>query len=78
MGMMPLGLVVDVEKRKRDTKRGIFRTLFNCSKMTAGLGRFLQGKMDLQARTEFRRMDQKEIWSGEVLPDTVINEPWML
>ena len=46
--------------------------------MAAGLSQFLQRKMDLQAHTNHKRMDQKETRSGELLPDTIVNWLWML
>ena len=44
--------------------------------MAGGLSQFLQGKMDLQAHTKHKRMDQKK--TGEFLPEIVVNRPWML
>ena len=43
--------------------------------MTARLGQFQQGKMDLQAHTEHRRMDQEKTRPGELLSDSVVNGP---
>ena len=46
--------------------------------MAAGLDQLKQENMDLHAHTEFRRIDQKETRSGELLPDTAVNRTWML
>ena len=35
---------------------------------------FQQGKMDLPAHTDLKRMDQKETRRGELLADTVANQ----
>ena len=62
-----------------------YRSFESCSssggcygKVAERLGQVLQGKMDLHAPTEHKRMDQKETRSDELLTDTVVNGPWML
>ena len=61
-GMMPLGLVVEYAMEKWQ------QNWVNSYK----------GRWTYRLIPSISRMDQKETQSGELLPDTVVNRPWMI
>ena len=77
-GMMPMGLVVYVERRKRDTWQGLDISK-PVQQVDDAIDKWQQDrKMDLQAYTEHSRMDQKKTRSAKLKPDTIVSRLWML
>ena len=82
-GMMPLRLIVDIERRKHDSRRGtdlpkpVQIEDDAMDKWQQDWANSNKGQFQ-QVHTEHRRMDQEKTRPGEHLPDTVVNGPWML
>ena len=69
---MFLTVVLDVERRKHDTRRATDLSI------PVQLVDYAMDPIPPTTYIEFRRMVQKETWPVELTPNTVANWPWML
>ena len=72
-GMMPLQMLIEVERRKHltSTRTGLML-------MHQVNADFHKGKIDLQNNTKYSSKDWKETWPGKILCYTTLKGPRML